>query len=134
MSTALVSSSTLASATARIDTTRVGNSTTLGYVDALDQSIGARPGDQALQYDERWSDLHGDKRQNLGQHRDRSIRFGGIYVSREVGTTIMQAQAQASLPKSTSIPEAEKQIRIYEFNQSLIGTPEVVTTVGVARF
>ena len=134
MSTALVSSSTLASATARIDATRAGNSTNLNYVDALDHSIGARPGDQALQYDERCSDLRGHKRQNPGQQRDRSIRFGGIFVSREVGTTIMQAQAQASLPKSVSIPEAEKQIRIYEFNQSLIGPPEAVTVVGLARF
>lgn len=134
MSTALVSSTTLAPATARVSSVRVGNATSFSYIDALGTSVGARPGDQSVRYDERWSDLHQHEQPGYGQQRDRTVRFGGIFVSREVGTAIMQAQAQASLPKASSIPEAEKQIRVYEFNQSLVGTPQATTSVGVARF
>ncbi|MBT4740807.1 MAG: hypothetical protein HN793_13410 [Rhodospirillaceae bacterium] len=135
MSTALVSSTTLAPATARVSSVRVGDATSLAYVDALGTSVGARPGDQSVRYDERWSDLQQQHQQpGYGQQRDRTVRFGGIFVSREVGTAIMQAQAQASLPKTSSIPEAEKQIRVYEFNQSLVGTPQATTSIGIARF
>lgn len=134
MSTALVASTTLAPATAKVASTRVGNATSFTYVDPLETSLGTRPGDQSVRYDERWSDLQGGQQQSFGPPDDRSVRFGGIFVSREVGSTIMQAQAQSSLPKPNSIPEAEKQIRIYEFNQSLAGTPEAATGVGVSRF
>ena len=135
MSTALVSSTALAPATARVASVRVGNATSYSYVDPLETSVGARPGDQSVRYDERWTDLQGYDQAGHGQQRDRSVRFGGIFVSREVGTAIMQAQAQqASRPQSSTVPEAEKQIRVYEFNQSLMGTPEAVTSVGVARF
>jgi hypothetical protein len=134
MSTALVSSTTLAPATARVASVRVGNATSFGQVDALGTTVGARPGDEAVQYDERWKNLRGQEEPAFGQERDGNIKFGGIFVSREVGTAMMQAQVQASLPKSSSIPEAEKQIRVYEFNQSLAGTPEASTSVGIARF
>ncbi|NKB45294.1 MAG: hypothetical protein GKS03_13560 [Alphaproteobacteria bacterium] len=134
MSTALVSSTSLAPATARVSSVRVGNATSFAYVDALGTSVGARPGDQSVRYDERWSDLQQHGQPGYGEQRDQTVKFGGIFVSREVGTAIMQAQVQASLPKAPSIPEAEKQIRVYEFNQSLAGTPQVTTTVGVARF
>lgn len=132
MSTALVASTTIAPATAKVSSTRVGNATSFTYVDPLENSLGARPGDQSVRYDERWSDFDGAPKQSPND--DRSVRFGGILVSREVGATIMMAQAQSSLPKANSIPEAEKQIRIYEFNQSLAGTPETATGVGLSRF
>lgn len=134
MSTALVSSTTLAPATARVSSVRVGNATSFEYVDPIGTSVGTRPGDQSARYDERWEDLRGQGQQGYGRDQDRSVKFGGIYVSREVGTAIMQAQIQASLPKTSSIPEAEKQIRVYEFNQSLAGKPEASTGVGIARF
>ncbi len=133
MSTALVASTSYAPATARVSSVRVGSSTSFDYVNPLGDSLGAKPGDEAVRYDERWADLHPDQ-PGYGRQRDRTVRFGGIFVSREVGTTIMQAQAQASLPKAKSIPEAEKQIRIYEFNQSLAGTPKATTSVCLARF
>lgn len=134
MSTALVASTTLAPATARVASVRVGNSTSFAYVDPLETSVGARPGDQSVRYDERWSDLKDQEQAGYQDRQDRSVKFGGIFVSREVGTAIMHAQIQASLPKTTSIPEAEKQIRVYEFNQSLAGTPEAATGVGISRF
>lgn len=134
MSTALVSSTTLASATARVASVRVGNSTSFAQVDPIGMTVGTKPGDQSARYDERWEDLRGQEQPGFSEERERTVRFGGIFVSREVGTAIMQAQAQASLPKSSSIPEAEKQIRIYEFNQSLAGTPEASTSVGLSRF
>jgi hypothetical protein len=57
MSTALVSSTTLAPAKARVSSVRVGDATSFAYVDALGDSAGARPGNQSVRYDERWSDL-----------------------------------------------------------------------------
>lgn len=134
MSTALVSSTTLASATARVASVRVGNASSFAHVEPLGNTIGTQPGDQSFRYDERWGDLRGQEQPGFSEERQRNVRFGGIFVSKEVGSAIMQAQAQASLPKSSSIPEAEKQIRVYEFNQSLAGTPEVTTGVGIARF
>ena len=128
MSTALVSSTTLAPATAR-----VGNATSFTYVDPLEHSLGAQPGDQAIRYDERWQDLQGQGQQPEHRQRPVPFQFGGIFVTREVGTAMMQAQAQASLPTAKSIPEAERQIRIYEYNQALAGTPEVSTNIGMTR-
>lgn len=134
MSTALVASTTLTPASAKVASTRVGNATSYTYVDPLETSLGTRPGDHSVRYDERWENLQDRQQQGHRRPDDRSVRFGGIFVSREVGATIMQAQAQSLLPKAKSIPEAEKQIRVYEFNQSLMGTPEAVTDVGVSRF
>jgi hypothetical protein len=134
MSTALVASSSIAPATARVAQARVGNATSFTYVDPLEHSIGARPGDQAVRYDERWQDLYGHERRRSDERPHNTVHFGGIFVSREVGTAIMQAQAQASLPKGrTSTTEAENQIKIYEFNQALAGTPEASTTNGIQR-
>ena len=133
MSTALVASTTLAPATARVAQARVGNATSFTYVDPLENSLGTRPGDQAIRYDERWQDLHGEGQSPGHRQRHIPVQFGGIFVTREVGTTMMQAQAQASLPAGKSVPEAERQIKIYEFNQALAGTPEVSTTIGISR-
>lgn len=133
MSTAFVASTTLAPATARVAQARVGNATSFTYVDPLEQSLGARPGDEAVRYDERWQDVHPQKEQSGQGRRDIPVQFGGIYVTREVGTTIMQAQAQASMPQNKSATEAETQIRVYEYNQALAGTPEVTTNLGMTR-
>lgn len=135
MSTALVSSTTLAPATARVAQARVGNATSFSYVDPLENSLGTQAGDHAIRYDERWQDLQGQQDQPSRQRqRDQQAQFGGIFVSREVGAAIMQAQAQASLPQGrSSATEAQNNIRIYEFNQSLAGTPEVTTTIGLSR-
>lgn len=133
MSTALVASTSIAPATARVAQARVGNATSLAYVDPLENSLGAQPGDQALRYDQRWQDLQGQQYPGNYRQRQTPFHFGGIFVSREIGATIMQAQAQASLPSSTSAAEAERQIRVYEFNQSLAGTPEASTSFGLTR-
>ena len=135
MSTALVTSTTVAPATARVAQTRVGNATSFDYIDQLENSTGARPGDQTVRYDERWQDYQGEQ-PDLPQRRERSVRFGGIFVTREIGTAIMQAQAQAysTAGAAKSGVEAERNIRTYEFNQALMGTPEVVTNAGITRF
>jgi len=61
-------------------------------VDPLENSLGTQPGDQAIRYDERWQDLHGQQEQPKQGRRHIPFQFGGIFVSREVGTAIMQAQ------------------------------------------
>ena len=133
MSTALVASTMLAPATARVAQARVGDSTSFTSVDPTEGSHGTQPGDQAILYDQRWQDLHGQEQPPIRYQHNRPVQFGGIFVTREVGTAIMQAQAQASLSAGKSVPEAERQIRIYEFNQALAGTPEVSTNVGLTR-
>ena len=134
MSTALVSSTSLAPATARVAQARVGNATSFTYVDPLGNSLGTQSHDHAIRYDERWQDLQGQQDQPRQGQRHIPVQIGGIFVSREVGTAIMQAQAQASLPQGkSSASEAEHHIRIYEFNQALAGTPEVSTNIGLTR-
>ncbi|MFL2771578.1 MAG: hypothetical protein ACJZ9F_11275 [Rhodospirillaceae bacterium] len=134
MTTALVSSTSIAQATVRVAQARVGDSTSFSFVDPLENTLGSQPGDHAIRYDERWEDLNRRDRRPRQGWRDQPFHFGGIYVSREVGATIMQAQEQGSLPQGRlSASEAQKHIRIYEFNQALVGTPEAITTVGISR-
>ena len=62
------------------------------------------------------------------------VSFGGVLVSREVGTTIMQAQATtASHVAPPFAVEAERGVAIYEFNQALMGAAQVITNIGYGR-
>lgn len=74
------------------------------------------------------------RRRSAGPLLDHVVSFGGVLVSREVGTTIMQAQAAStSRPAARGGVEAERNIAIYEFNQALMGAAEVSTDVGFLR-
>ena len=83
-------------------------------------------------------DRHGfdDRRRQTpyGPFRDRVVSFGGVLVSREVGTAIMHAQSTAgsrsALPPAV---EAERNVAIYEFNQSLMGRAQALTNIGLIR-
>lgn len=133
MSTALVATNALAPAQSRVAQARLGSATSFDYIDPLEESLNPRSSEHAVRYDERWQDYQPGQRRQSQTFPYYPIRFGGIYVSREVGAAIMQAQIQSSQPHNVSPTEAERNIRVYEFNQALAGTPEAVTDIGVTR-
>lgn len=64
----------------------------------------------------------GPSRRRPNVTADMVVSFGGVLISREVGATIMQAQATSANYSPLPI-EAERQIANYEFAQSLMGPP-----------
>ena len=74
------------------------------------------------------------RRQRYRPYQDHVVSFGGVLVSREVGATIMKEQAALAARGDLGFGagDAERSIRIYEFNQSLMGVAEAVTDIGVS--
>ena len=136
MSTAQVANTGMVGASARIPLSRNAVATSFDYVDSLGGAYAAPPRDQ-------WHRFEGDldgfdttprRRGHHGPFQDQVVSFGGVLVSREVGTTIMQAQAaHASHVAPPFAVEAERGVAIYEFNQALMGAAQVVTNVGYTR-
>jgi hypothetical protein len=72
------------------------------------------------------------RRRRFNPYQDQVVSFGGVLVSREVGATIMKEQAALAARGGLAFGnDAERSIRIYEFNQSLMGVAEAVTDIGV---
>jgi len=97
-------------------------------VDGIEGSGAAPPREGALRFEDSSSptpyDL-GNSRRHYNGAFDSFITFGGVLVSREVGSTIVQVQAlNGTFPLPPA--EAEKQIANYEFAQSLVGPAEVM--------
>ena len=133
MSTALVANATMVSNAARAYGVRASAPTGYQPVEALDtDSLAARSRDQARGRDDQENPGYVRQPQRRGFGVERAISFGGVLVSREVGTAIMQAQALLTKTGATVHPaEAEKNVAIYESNQALMGSPVVTTTIGV---
>ena len=134
MSTALVVNTTAASPAARVANARASVASSIHTVDAIDtESFAARGRDQAHPQDEREAFDSSHSRRRFS-NREQFASFGGVMVSRDVGTAIVQAQAALGGQSHVANPhEAERQISIYEFNQSLMGAPEITTDVGVVH-
>lgn len=135
MSTALVANATMISNAARAYGVRSSGATGFQSVDQIDtDSFAARSRDQARSRDDQ--DGSGLVRQppRRATTFERAITFGGVMVSREVGTAIMQAQALLTKTGVTIHPaEAERNVAIYESNQAMMGQPVVTTTVGIVH-
>jgi len=131
MSTALVANATIVSNAARAY--RATAPTAYQQVDPLDtDSFAARSRDQARGRDEQEFSAPVRQPQRRGFAIEPVGSFGGVLVSREVGTTMMQAQALLTKTGTTTHPaEAERNVAIYESNQALMGAPIVTTTIGV---
>ncbi|MBX7200147.1 MAG: hypothetical protein K1X51_12330 [Rhodospirillaceae bacterium] len=73
------------------------------------------------------------RRRRYSPYQDQVVSFGGVLVSREVGATIMKEQAAQAARGGLAFgaSDTERSVRIYEFNQSLMGVAEAVTDVGV---
>lgn len=134
MSTAQVVNSLVASPASRITPMRGGSvATSYQSVEALDTHLAARGRDDFRRFDD-MEDFEATRpqfRQNYSH--DYAVRFSGVFLSQEVGTTMVQAQAAFSRAAAPTLAasQAERNIAQYEFNQSLMGVPEVTTTTGV---
>jgi hypothetical protein len=137
MSTAqVVNTGIVSSAAARMPLRASGSSTGFQSVDALEGSMPSRARDQYMRFDDDNDDFDTSRsrRRPSGQFRDQVVSYGGVLVSREVGATIMQAQiASSKVTSSPAAAEAERGIAVYEFNQALMGNPEVTTNIGLRR-
>ena len=135
MSTAVVANATMISSAARAYGMRSSGATSFQMIDSVDtESMSTRARDQFRTPDEDDGRDYQRAPARRGGFIDRVVGYGGVLVSREVGTAIVQAQATYSKSEPTIYPaEAERNIAIYEFNQAMIGAPEVSTNVGIMR-
>ena len=134
MSTAQVANAGIVGGATRV-AQRLPVATTLETVDPVSESYAAPARDQTPGFRDDGHELdHRRRRQFHGPFQDRVVSFGGVLVSREVGTAIMQAQAATASRNVLPNPvEAERNIARYEFNQSLMGAAQVLTSVGLSR-
>ena len=135
MSTAQVANSGIVGAAARAAQPRYVPASSTGYVDAAAGAFGPPPYDQTPVFDADQDYFAAPRRRRSqgGPFQDRVVSFGGVLVSQEVGTAIMQAQAHAALEALPHGVEAQRRIKVYEFNQSLMGATQVTTDVGIMR-
>lgn len=136
MSTAQVANSGMVGSSARIPSTRHAVSSSFEYVDSLGEAYAAPPRDQWHRFEDDMDgfDTTPRRRGYHGKFQDQVVSFGGVLVSREVGTMIMQAQASHTSNIAPPVAaEAERGIAIYEFNQALMGAAQVITSVGYTR-
>jgi hypothetical protein len=134
MSTAQVANAGIASGPIRV-AQRLPVATTLEPVEPVIGSYAAPARDQTPRFADEGHEYDNRRRNSpYGPFQDRVVSFGGVLVSREVGTTIMQAQAataaRAVLPVAV---EAERNVAVYEFNQALMGSAQVSTSIGLSR-
>lgn len=134
MSTAQVANAGIASGPARV-AQRYPVASTLDPVEPVVASYAAPARDQTPRFaDEGYERDHRRRNSSYGPFQDHVVSFGGVLVSREVGTAIMHAQsAAASRGALPAAVEAERSVAVYEFNQALMGTAQVSTNVGLSR-
>ncbi len=136
MSTAQVANAGIVGPAVRISQPRNAVASLSEFVDPISGSYAPPAHDQARGYDdfEEFDTTPRRRRRPAGPFLDNVVSFGGVLVSREVGTTIMQAQAahSARTPVRGGV-EAERNIAIYEFNQALMRAAETSTDIGMLR-
>ncbi len=134
MSTAQVVNSGIVGATARVGQPRNAVASAAQFVDPLSGAYAPPPRDQMPRFDDGSDDFETPRRRRRGRgYQEDTVSFGGVLVSREVGATIMKEQA--ALQSRGHAPlgvDAERSVRTYEYNQSLMGTPEVLTDIGIS--
>ena len=133
MSTAQVSNAGIVGASPRIPLHRNSVASAHEYVDSMGGTYAPPPRDQWHPYDDDFGgfDTTPRRRGHHGPFQEQVVSFGGVLVSREVGATIMQAQAShaANVTPPFAV-ETERGIAIYEFNQALMGVAQAITGVG----
>jgi hypothetical protein len=133
MSAAQVVNTVMMSPAARISQARGSVATGYQSVDSIDTNLAARGRDDFARHDD-FSEFETPRpHRRRGEFQDQVVRFAGVLLSRDVGATVMQAQAAASASGASALTpaEAERNVAMYEFNQSLMGTPEVTTQTGM---
>jgi len=133
MSTAQVANSGIVGASPRIQLQRNAVASSFEYVDSLGGAYASPPRDEWHRFEEDRDgfDTSSRRRGHRGPFQEQVVSFGGVLVSREVGTTIMQAQAAHTAHVTPPFAvEAERGIAIYEFNQALMGAAQAITGIG----
>lgn len=133
MSTAQVANTGIVGASPRIPLHRGPVASSFEYVDSLGGTYAAPPRDQWHRFEDDAEpfDDFARRRGHRGPFREQVVSFGGVLVSREVGTAIMHAQAAHSAHVAAPFAvEAERGVAIYEFNQALMGAAQAITNVG----
>jgi len=136
MSTAQVANTGIIGPASRVAQPRHAVASLSEFIDPLSGAYAPPARDQSAGFDDDQEEFATPRRRRRhgGGYLDRVVSFGGVLVSREVGTTIMQAQAANSARVQAPMAvEAERGIAIYEFNQALMGAAEVSTDVGLLR-
>lgn len=134
MSTAQVANSGIVGPASRVAQPRSSVASSTQFVDPLSGAYAPPARDQTQGFDDDQEEFSTPRRRQAGPFQDQVVSFGGVLVSREVGATIMQAQAAQSLRSLSPLAvEAERGIAIYEFNQALMGSADVSTDVGLLR-
>ncbi len=133
--TAQVANAGIVGSAPRIALPRHGVSSAMEYVDSLGGTYAAPPQDQWNRFQDDGDDFETlPRRRGRGAFQDRVVSFGGVLVSREVGTMIMKEQAaHAARPSTPFAVEAERGVAVYEFNQALMGVAQVMTNIGLSR-
>ena len=105
MSTAQVANSGIVGSSARIPLSRHSVSSSSEYVDSLGGAYAPPPRDQWHRFDDDAASFDSNPRHrgHHGRFQDNVVSFGGVLVSREVGTTIMQAQAAQDAPSASKV-------------------------------
>ncbi len=119
--TAQVANIALSGSSARY--TRIGGASARQMVDGIEGSAAAFGRGRASQY----VPFDSNDASRQGEFQDQVVSYGGVLVSLDVGTTIMQAQALNGLTP-TAPGDAERQVANYEFTQSLSGSDASETT------
>lgn len=137
MSTAQVANTGIVGSASRVAQHRYAVASTGEFVDPLAEAYAPPARDHTTGFDDDF-DTYAQSRQRRrrqpAQFQDQVVSFGGVLVSREVGATIMQAQAaQTSRARSPLAADAERGIAVYEFNQALMGTAQVMSDTGLMR-
>ena len=134
MSTAQVVNSGIVGITARASQPRASVASSSQFVDPLSGAYAPPARDHMPRYDDESDDFETPRRRRRGRgYQEDVVSFGGVLVSREVGTAIMKEQAALhSRPGSPFGVDAERSVRTYEYNQALMGTPEVLTDIGIS--
>lgn len=134
MSTAQVANAGIAQGPARI-AQRFPVAASFEPIEPVTGSYAAPARDQTPRFADDGQEYDSRRRNSpYGPFKDRVVSFGGVLVSREVGTTIMQAQAASAARVALPVAvEAERSVAVYEFNQALMGTAQALTNVGLSR-
>ncbi|MBD24840.1 MAG: hypothetical protein CMG46_07530 [Candidatus Marinimicrobia bacterium] len=134
MSTAHVANAGIVSGAIRV-AQRLPLATIQANVEPVSGAFAAPARDQTeLLYDDGYEIGMRRRIASYGPFQDRVVSFGGVLVSHEVGTAIMNAQAAAAVRVSLPLAvEAERNVAVYESNQALMGTAQVVTEIGLRR-
>ncbi len=133
MSSAQVINTTMSSPASRVNYAQGSGQTTYESVESVSTNFATYGRDQ-FATEENLDNFEGPpQRRRRAAFQDQVVRFSGVLLSRDVGTTIVQAQAIMTRQGAglMTTMQAERNVATYEDNQAMFGEPQVTTEIGV---